>query len=107
MDYVNKKEFEAAIAIIKRALKNEQIIEGRGSLPLDALLFAHAAYEGYTHTPEQVTFTAPDLAAKNKLHSLREKLKISRKDIGDNQKALEKLESEEKALAALLPALKE
>lgn len=111
MDYVNKKDFEAAILVLKRALKNGQIEEGIGDdarSPLAAIFFSHNTYGEYTFfSPEQCFFMSPDIAAKKKLHLLRQSLKISREDIGKNQKALEKLEKEEQALSALVPTLKE
>jgi hypothetical protein len=109
MDYVTKKEFETALSVLERALRNSQVEERRETfeLPVHRLLFAIGQTNEYLLAPNQVSFIAPDLAAKNRLYSLRNELKLSREDVAKNQKTLEQLEKEEKTLVALVPTLKE
>lgn len=106
MKFVTKKEFDDAVLIVQAALKSGQIIDGYGKSELDSLLFSnHAIMEQYKLG--QIIFVAPDLAAKDRLHSIRQTLKRQREETNKNQKELEDLESKEQKLAKLLPTLKE
>lgn len=111
MDFVGKKDFEAAMDVIDRALKNGQIIDGRdSSITLNGFLFSVCSLSyvhDYTVAPNCVDFIASDLAAKNSIFALRNKLKTLRENADKNRKDLEKLEAEEQRLVALLPTLKE
>lgn len=107
MDFVSKKDFEAAIALIERALKNNQVEEGREKFTLKTLLFGLEGHSEYTTTPKHASFIPADMSLKNRLHLLRQELKMTREGLSDRQKNLEKLEKEEQALVALLPKIKE
>lgn len=107
MDFVAKKDFEAAAATIERALKNNQIEDGFSHELLSKLMFSSDNPYDISISFKQASFIPPDMAVKNKLHLLRQELKLSREGINTHQRSLEKLEKEEQALIALLSKLKE
>lgn len=109
MDFVTKKQFEEALAIIDRAAKNGQVIEGRieegrMQLPLEHLYFGSNPSDIYESN--QVAFVNPFDIAKNRLYNLQSYLKKQKERASLEQKELEKLEQEEKKLKELLPTLK-
>lgn len=107
MDFVTKKDFEAAVVTIQKALDNNQLEEGYSHELLKTFMFAHGSSFDFAVSFKQVAFIPPDMAVKNRLHKLRNELKIHREGVGTEQKAVTKLEAEEKVLSALLLTLKE
>jgi len=107
VDFVTKKQFEEAVAIIERALKNDQLEILSTHEPVQTLLVSFEGHNDMSVPINHATFIPMDLAAKNQLHALRNKLKMQREDSEKNKKTLEKLEAEEKQLLAVLPTLKE
>lgn len=107
MDFVTKKEFESAVSIIERALKNGQLEIISTKETFEALYVSYAGYADLAVPINHANFVPMDLAAKNQLHTLRNTLRVQREDADKNKKVLEKLEAEEQRLLALLPTLKE
>lgn len=107
MDFVTKKEFEAAVSIIERALKHRQLEISSTHEIFDTLLIG---FNGHWHASvpiNRATFVPSDLAAKNRLHNLRNELKMKKEDNDKIQTSLVKLESEQQQLLSILPKLKE
>ena len=107
MDFVTKKQFDDAVSIIERALKNKQLEISSTHETFEVLMVSYAGHSDFATPISWATFVPMDLAAKNQLHALRNKLKIQREDSERNKKTLEKLEAEEQQLIAVLPTLKE
>lgn len=110
MSFVTKKEFEGAIAILERALKNNQIVYAyneANAVKMKVLLFSDNEITFDIFKLSQTSFIAPDLAVKERLHIVRQELKKQQEETNKNQKTLESLEKEEQKLAKLLPTLKE
>lgn len=107
MDFVTKNQFASSLAIIERALKNGQLEISSTHETLQTLLVSYMGHPDLAVPINHATFVPMDLAAKNQLHALRNKLKIQREDSEKNKKTLEKLEAEEQQLIAVLPTLKE
>jgi len=107
VDFVTKKQFDDAVSIIERALKNRQLEIVSTHETFETLLVSYAGHTEYATPIGHANFVPMDLAAKNRLHALRNSLKTQREDASNSQKTLEKLEAEEKQLVNLLPTLKE
>ena len=107
MNFVTKKEFEAAVLLIERAIKNGQVVSGYGTARMELLLFSDHTYGYDLLNSQQISFIPPTEAVKNSLFKVRRELYQQKDKANINQKSLESLEKEEKELAALLSTLKE
>lgn len=105
---VTKKEFEDAVAVVEKAIADKQLmysLVGAEKTPVEALRFLmpHGESLSFKH----VTFLAPELAVKNNLHELRNRIKVVREGFQTNQKNLEALEAQEQKFVKELALLKE
>lgn len=107
MDFVTKKDFEAAMSVIQKALKANQLVITTTGETFQTLLVGFEGHAEWAAPITHATFVAPDLAAKNRLHNLRNELKAKKEDNNKVQDSLVKLETELQKLLSVIPTLKE
>lgn len=107
MDFVTKKEYEAAVLVLKKALKNKQLLCGYNQALITKMVFGVDDEYDNGVGLEKVQFLPPFMAAQTALHELRQEMKKQKESVDNNKKVLDDLESKEKQLQGILPALKE
>lgn len=107
MRFVEKKEFEKALAIVEEAINSGQVRFGHHDNTAAITEAVFVAEGGETATSKQLTFVSPFVAAQTQLAKVRNMLKNTQEISSQTTKALEALEKTERELAKLVPTLKE
>lgn len=109
MDFVTKKEYEAALVTIEKALKNKQLQLINSSSDSKLVFVGVYFYDTYNdaHPANTATLVSGSQAAKDILHSLRKDIKSLKDNSAEQVRHLEELEKKEQSLVAQLPLLKE
>lgn len=108
MNFVTKKDFEDAIAVVLAALENGQVVNGQTEDVMTAMNFLDRTDQyGYTCTAHQIKLVSPKEAAHRKIFAIREALQQRRSQTAASAKEIESLEQSEKKIAELIKTLKE
>jgi hypothetical protein len=104
MEFVTKKEFEAALEVIEKAIKSKQLGIMDSSLEARSIIESVGFFDAW-HTEfsaNRITFWAPDMAAKEELHFIRNQLKKEKENLNQKQSVIEALEKMEKKLISAI-----
>jgi hypothetical protein len=109
MDFVTKKEYDAAIAVIEKALQCQQLqlinVTSQEKSIIKRLSFEDEG--SHLYSSNAITFISASQAAKDILHQVRKDLKYHKDHSAGQAKIIEALESKEQKLVTQLSTLKE
>jgi hypothetical protein len=109
MNFITREQFDAALIVLETALKNGQVSEGSSGTGLRKIMLTDDDRNptGVLCRVAQTIFVPPVQAARNKIHLVRNNLKVQKEMDSKTKDLMIKLEQEVEALTRLIQTLKE